>query len=816
MATSLRYALRSLKRTPVFTVAAVLTLVLGIGSVAAMFAIVYGVLLAPLPYGQPDRLVSVSLQTPEPRRIQQPPGIYFTYKRLARSLSDVSFYRTGNANIWTDGDGDAPERVTATWVTASTIGMLQVAPLLGRSFTADEDRPNSATVVILSESVWRTRFHSARDVIGKTLYVNAVARQIVGVMPDRFVFPAADTRLWIPARIDPGSPTVGDFTYSAVARLAPNATPDEAQRELARVLPSVAESFPRLGSGTSTASWLDEERPGPVVTPLRDEVTSGIARTLWMLAAAAGLVLFVAWANVANLMLIRADGRQLELAIREALGASRLRIMTSFLDESVVLGAVAGALALLAAWGAVQVLVAFGPADVPRLGELGVGLTTAAFVVAVTLVGAVVCAAVPVVRVRRVALSINLRDGGRGETAGKTRQRLRALIAALQIAVALVVSVGSALLLRTFQRLYQERSGFDATDVVTIWTQVPFARYGDSAAVGFYTRLTESVAALPGVRSVGVTDRLPLGVGDARQLSFRTEGGDREVYLPAQAVDDGYFATMRIPVIAGRVFQRIGRQLDGDVIISQRAAATIWNDPGGSTVLGKRLVLEPSGPAYTIVGVVGDVRDHDLAMAPSAMVYVPQAVPVDTRVEPNARRTMALVIRTAGQPAAVVPAVRRIVRDLDPTVPIFDVDMMSDVVGASTARLELTLILMAAAAAITLVLGTIGLYGVMAYMVALRTREFGVRVALGADPRQIARAVAVRGLKLITVGVVAGFVLYAVAAPFLRAFLYGVTTSDPVTLVGVTLALVATASLASWFPARRAAHVDPAEALRAE
>src|SRR5678810_852716 len=198
MPTSLRYALRSLKRTPVFTVAAVLTLVLGIGSVAAMFAIVYGVLLAPLPYGQPDRLVSVSLQSPEPRRIQQPPGIYFTYKRLARSLSDVSFYRTGNANIWTDGDGDAPERVTATWVTASTIGMLQVAPLLGRSFTADEDRPNSATVVILSESVWRTRFHSARDVIGKTLYVNAVARQIHGGMPARFVFPAADTRPWIP------------------------------------------------------------------------------------------------------------------------------------------------------------------------------------------------------------------------------------------------------------------------------------------------------------------------------------------------------------------------------------------------------------------------------------------------------------------------------------------------------------------------------------------------------------------------------------------------------------------------------------------
>ena len=293
----------------------------------------------------------------------------------------------------------------------------------------------------------------------------------------------------------------------------------------------MAESFPRLESGTSTASWLGEAKPAPVVTPLREEFTRGIARTLWMLAAAAGLVLFVAWANVANLMLIRADGRQLELAVREALGASRLALMTFFLGESLVLGAVAGALALLAAWGAVRALVAFGPADVPRLGELGISLTIVAFVTAIAIVGAVVCAAVPVVRVRRAALSINLRDGGRGETAGQTRQRLRALIAALQIAVALVVSVGSALLLRTFQRLYQERPGFDATDVVTIWTQVPFARYGDSAAVAFYARLTESVAGLPGVRLDSRIDRHCLGHVDHR-------GGRHRQVMVTHVTDD--------------------------------------------------------------------------------------------------------------------------------------------------------------------------------------------------------------------------------------------------------------------------------------
>ena len=443
-------------------------------------------------------------------------------------------------------------------------------------------------------------------------------------------------------------------------------------------------------------------------------------------------------------------------------------------------------------------------------------LTTVGFVALVSLVGAIVCGAVPVFRIRRAALSINLRDGGRGETAGKTRQRLRATIAALQIAVALVVTVGSALLLRTFHRLYEERPGFDTSNVMTIRMQLPFARYGDSASVMFYARLTDAVRRLPTVRAAGITSRLPLSDGETRELSFRLDGAARTVSLPVDAIDDEYFATMRIPLLAGRGFQPTGIQRDGDVIISQRAAAAFWNDSTGRSAIGRRLALTPTGPTFTVIGVAGDVRDHDLATAPSAKLYMPQAVPLDRSVEPAVRRTMALVVRTSASPATVVAAVRRIVRDLDPTVPIFNVEPMSDVVRASTARLSLTLTLMTAAAAITLLLGALGLYGVMAYMVALRTREFGVRVALGADPRQLARHVAMRGLELVAVGVAAGFVLYALASPFLRAFLYGVTPSDPLTLAAATLALVCTASLASWLPARRAARVDPAVALRAE
>jgi len=817
MLASPRHALRSLIRTPVFTAAAILTLVLGIGSVAAMFAIVFGVLLEPLAYGHPDRLVSVNLalRTADLRRIEQPPAVFFTYKRFARRIDDIGFYRTGNANIWTGNGGDSPERVTATWVTASTIPVLQVRPMLGRSFSNDEDRLRGPNVVILSDYVWRTRFGAAHDVIGKKLIVNSVPREIVGVMPESFSFPAPDTRLWLPARVDPNTTTAGDFSYSGVARLAAGATPDDAQRELVTLLPRVAELFPRLESGTATAAWLDQTNPKPVVLSLRDDITKGIAHTLWMLAVASGLVLLVAWANVSNLMLIRADGRQLELAVREALGASRLRILTHFLGESLVLTATAGAIALVAAWGSVRALVAFGPTDVPRLAELQIGPMTVACVALLSILGAIICAAVPVVRLRRATLSINLRDGGRSDTAGKTRQRMRATIASLQIAVALVVSTGSALLLRTFYQLYQERLGFDATNVMTIWTQLPFARYGDSSSVKFYARLSEAVAKLPTVRAAGLTTRLPLGAGETRQQSFRVDGDGRTVSLPSDVVDDGYFTAMRIPLIAGRGFQRLGEQRDGDVIVSQRAATTVWNDPTGRSVVGRRIVLAPSGPSYTIVGVVGDVRDRDMATAPAASIYVPQAAPIDSR-EPGARRTMALVVRTSESPTATVAAVRQIVHDLDPTVPIFNVESMSDVVRASTARLSLTLTLMTAAAAITLVLGTIGLYGVMAYTVALRTREFGVRVALGADPERLARTVAMRGLVLVASGVAAGLVLYAIAAPFLRAFLYGVTPSDPLTLASVTFALVCTASLASWLPAKRAARVDPAEALRAE
>ena len=807
---SLTHALRSLLRTPVFAIAAALTLALGIGSVATAFAIVYGVLLDPLPYGYPDRLVGVGLGSAELRRIQQPPAVYLTYKRFARSIEDIGFYRTGNANIAPTGGVADAQRVTATWATASTIPLLQVKPLLGRTFTADEDRNGAPDVAVISESVWRTYFGASPGVIGKTLIVNSVPRQIVGVMPARFIFPAADTKLWLPARVDRDATSMGDFAYWGVARLAPGADAQSAQRELASLLPRLVENFPRTGTGGSTTSWLDQVRPAPIVVSLHDEFTDGIARTLWLMSAAAGLVLFVALANVANLMLIRADARQLELAVRAALGASRLRLVSHFLGESLVLATVAAGAALLASWAALRALVAFGPADLPRLAELHVGIETVAFVLAVSIVAAIVCTVVPSLRILSTSLSINLRDGGRGETTGRARQRIRSTIAAAQLAVAFAVVAGSALLLRTFERLNRERPGFDATNVVTIWTQLPFARYGDSASVAFYARLTESVAALPGVAAAGVTTRLPLGEGETRQLSFARDDG-RTTLIDGVTIGGDYLAGMTMPLIAGRSFQPLGLQRSDEIILSRRAVETLFDGVTASDAIGRRL------STYTVIGVVGDVRDHDLATPPSPTAYMPQAVPMEGRMgETQARHTMALVVKTTGPAAAIVAPIRRIVRDLDPDVPIFNVASMSDVVRASTARLSFALAAMTTAAVVTLLLGAIGLYGVIAYMVALRTRELGIRIALGAEPGRVARFVVLRALRLVVGGVTGGLVLYALGTPVLRGFLYGVTAADPVTLVGAAVALLGTAVVASWLPAKRAARVDPAVALRAE
>ena len=832
----IRHAWRSLWRTPVFTITAALTLVIGIAAMVAIFTVVNGVLLRPLPYGtNPDRLVGAWFDLPpiNLHHTQQTQTTYYTFQRLAKSIDGIGLYQEGSADISEPGSSAEPQHLTSAWITATLLPAMQVNPLVGRNFTEDEDSPNGGrrsvdghgpSVVLISEGLWRSRFGADRGIVGRSMTVNGRTREIVGVMPDRFRFPTSGTQVWLPLGLDPHAPFPGGFNYNAVARLKPGVTPAEAQRDFTAVLPRMVELYPTFAPGVTTQMLMDQAKPKPLIVPLREDMTGGIAKTLWIVVAAAGLVLLVACANVSNLILVRADGRQREFAVRDALGAGRGRLMGYFLTESAVLSGMAAVLGVALAAVAVRLLVTSGPHNSPRLDEVGVDWTSALAAVALAAFAAAFCSVIPALRVGRVGrgnLSQTLREGGRGGTSGKVHQRVRGALVAAQIALALVVLAGSGLLIRTFQELHAVRPGFNPSGVATFWMSPPRARYpNDSAVARFYAQLEHRAAQIPGVQFVGLTSRLPLNANGMNMNPYYPEGDAQyaQKVPPLQlyaTVNGDYFRTMGVPLIAGKTFDKLDVQRDGVAIISQQTAIRFYKDSTGNAALGKQFRSLPGGPAYTVIGVVGSMRDTALAGSLVESVYFPQVAERDTLFS-QTNRTLALALRMNGDPAAVTNAVRAVVRDMDPSIPLFDIRPMTTVFSASMAQLSFVILILGAAAVVTLILGAVGLYGVMAYVVTLRTKELGVRIALGAQPSAVAAMMTKQGMVLTAVGIAGGLALFAGVARFLRSFLYGVAPSDPIALVAAALTLVAIAALASWIPARRAARVDPADALRAE
>lgn len=817
-------AARVLTRRPGFAAVVVTTLALGIGATAAMFAVIDGVLLRPLPFGHPDQLVSVghSSRALKVDRIGQSAASYWTYQRYARSLAGIAIYDENGVNVSDPLGGGAPQRLSSADVTASLFPLLQVTPKLGRSFTAQEDAPHGPAVVMISEALWRNRFGADPRVIGRTLEVNGVSREIIGVMPERFRFPSAGVALWLPLALDPGDQYPGSLNFTGIARLRAGMTVEGAERDLAAALPHMVDVAPNAAPGVSTQALLDQVKFVPVVTPLRDAMVGGVARTLWIVAATAALVLLVACANVANLVLVRADGRRRELAVRAALGAGRFRALAPFVAELALLGAIAGAVGLAVAALGIDVLVRLGPAELPRLAEVRVGASVIAFTLVVTALVVLACGAIPLLRLGGESLGLIMREGGRGGTEGRARQRARGVLVIAQFALAVVILAGSGLLYRSFRALHDVRPGWSGDHVATFWLSLPAAGYpDDSAVVRFAARLTEAVAQVPGVRSVGLSSRLPLEQEGSSTSPIWVEDDPSALQqLPplqlVTTIDGGYFRTLGIPVIAGRAFRSLDHEQRPDEAIVNRATAELfWHDSTGVRALGKRLRAVPNGPWYTVVGVAGNVRDTSLEAPPVPSVYYPQ-VPMPNATYSEVARTMGLVVRTAGDPMAAVRPIERIVAGLDPTLAVFDVKPMRAVVQASIARLSFTMMILGAAAAITLILSAVGLYGVIAYVVSMRTRELGVRVALGAMPGAVARMVTQQGLALAAAGILIGLVLFGVVARFIRALLFGVALADPITLGAVTVVLLGIAVLATWVPARRAAQADPTEALRSE
>lgn len=805
-------SLRSLQRSPAYALTVILTLGLGLAAVGAMFAVVHAVLLAPLPYAEPERLLRLHLQGPDGGRIAQPPAIYRAYREGATQLEAVAMYRVGGANVWTGREDAGAEHQSVSWVSPSTLPLLGVSPRLGRAFNEDEGRRGGPEAVILSESEWRRRFAGADHAIGQTLLVNEVPRVVIGVMPAGFAFPDAGTTMWLPAKVVEGAP-VGDFLYSLLGRLAPGATRESAEQELASLLSRMAETDPLLQSGGTTRAWLAEARLLPRVQALDEALTGELAPTLWLLAAVGVLILLVAWANVTHLLLIRADRHRPEVLLRRALGASALRASTQALIESLLLNFAAALLALLLSALSMVALRMLAPAHLPRIHEVTLGIWSVGFILLLAAFGSAAAFALQLRR-DRVSRGASLRDTTR-HGASPSSERLRRGLTLTQIAGALVILAGALLLARTAQQLQAVQPGFETAQVTSYRILLPFSRYGDRARVAFHARLIERVAQLPGVHHAGLVAKLPLGAGHAPELDFIVDPESRRHPLPVNVASPGYFSTLRIPLLAGRDFRPLETQRPDELIISRRVAATHFADPSGVTAIGRTLRLDPGGPSYTVVGVVGDVQHADLARAAEPMVYRPQEV-ASTSIQPGPLPAMNLVVRAEVPESALYDAIRALLRELDPSVPVFEVRRMDEVVSASMARVTLMLWMLSAAAGVTLLLGMVGLYGVMAYGVALRRREFGLRMALGATPQRILHSVITQGLRLTAAGIVAGMLLWMFALPPLRAVVYGVPIWDPVSLIAAIALLGGGAALACWLPARRAMLADPAESLRAE
>ncbi|HYU35096.1 MAG TPA: ABC transporter permease [Thermoanaerobaculia bacterium] len=815
---SFRTAVRGLRHDPGFFLIAVFTLAVGIGANAALFTVVHSVLLQPLPYPEPERIVGVWHTAPglSLPRFELSNATYLLYRGAARSLEDLGIY--WDESVTLTGDGREPERVKASGATASVFSILRVPPALGRAIQAADEQPHAEPVVVLSRDLWRRRFGGDPNVVGSTLRVDGVLRRIVGIMPDRFQFPSAETRLWVPVTLDPATLQAGDFSYRGVARLRPDASPERAARELSGLVGRI----PDLPGSELTPETIRNSGFSVLVHPLRDDVVGSVEQILWLLLGSVGLILAIACANVANLFLVRAEGRLREVAVRSALGASRWDITRLFLAESLALSLLGGALGLALAAAGVRMLVALGPEGLPRLEEIAVDGPVLAFTVAVTVLAGLLVGLFAALRCGRLALVPALKEGGRGGTAGRERLRARNALVIVQVALALILLVGAGLMVNSFWHLLRVDPGLDPRGILTVRLDLPENEYTDAAStVRLVTQLLERVRAIPGVQSAGMIDQLPLA-GSGSSSGHTIEGlslppGAMPLLLATRLVSPGYFEALHVPLREGRSFDRLDPARAGtEVVVSEALARRFWP---GQSALGKRLSpgIDTTAPCwYTVAGVVGNVRDVGLEKDPSATVYYPMRLRFTAGGEDTAPRSITLVVRGAVQPLSLAQPVREAVWSVAPSLPLSSVRPMTEVVERSIVRTTFTMLLLVIAAGVALVLGTVGIYGVISYTVSQRTREIGVRLALGAKQQDIVRMILREGFLLTLAGIAAGLLVAFVTTRLMAALLFGVSPTDPLTFAVVPLLLALVALFASLVPAQRAAAVPPLESIRSE
>lgn len=815
MPPTLRHAVRKLAQKPSVTLLAVLTLAIGLGANAAIFAVVDAVLLRPLPYTQAERLVDIGHAAPglELLAMNMSPRLYVHYREHAGSLAELALYDSGRAAI---SGLERPVEVGGAFVTPSLFPLLGASPARGRTFTEAEGMPGAPPVALLSHALWQRQLGGDPGIVGRSLEIDGELHEVVGVMQPDFAFPEDDTDVWLPLEVDPVTAPLGEFGAGGVGRLAPGVAIETAQAELERFAGDLPTHLP----DEEAAPVLDRAGFTVEVRPLREAVVGDLGPVLWVLLATVGFVLLLACFNVANLFLARAEERQRETAIRVALGAGRGTLVSAALAEGLLLSITAGGLGLLLAAVSLRPLLAMAPQGLPRAGAIAVDLRTVAAVTVLAVVSGIVFGLIPALRGRFRELGPVLKEGGRSRTAGRAQHRARRVLVVAQMAIALVLLVGAGLMARSFQRLSAVDPGFQVDRALTFRLSLPESRAADPAAAArFYDDLLSRLAALPGVEAVGSTTIAPLtgrGSGSGHRLADRVREGEMEVPIvfSVQLVSPEYFAAMGIPLVAGRALERADfENASGKVVVNRALAERHW--PGESAI-GKRVfpgTPEEGQEWLEIVGVVGDVRHQTLTDEPPTTIYYPWVTPMEEFFVP---RSQTVVVRTAGSPQALADAVQQTVWSLDPDLPLAEVRTLDELVRRARSRLAFTAVMLLLAAGVAVALGLVGTYAVISFLVAQRTSEIGVRKALGAQQRDVLGLVLRDGLLMAGAGTLLGLGAAFALSRGLESVLYDVEPYDPLTYAVVPVVLLAVAILACLVPARRASRIDPAVALRNE
>ena len=811
--------LRRFTRAPMFTAIALITLAIGIGANTAVFSVVNGVLIKPLPYPNAHELVGVWHSAPGVNipKLNVSPTMYFTYREESQTFREFGLWSNGGVTITGQAE---PEQVRSIAVTDGTLQALGVAPAFGRWFTKEDDTPGTPETVMLMPGYWHRRFGGDQSVVGRTLTIDAKPHTVIGVMPDTFQFLDEQADVLLPMRFERSRVFLGNFSYQGIARLRPGVALEQANADVSRMLPIWLKAWPApMGLDRKV---FENAHIGPGLTPLKQDIVGDIRETLWVLMGTIGVVLLIACANVANLLLVRVEGRQQELATRAALGAGWRRIARELLHESLLLGLMGGVLGLAVAYGALKLLLAIGPETLPRLRDITIDPAVLGFTLLASLLSGLFFGAIPILKYSGPHLVTAIRSATRTSSHSRERHRARSVLVVAQVALALVLLVASGLMIRTFQTLRNVQPGFTRPgEVQMLRVSIPESVQADAERVArTYNEILEKVAAIPGVESAAMVSSAPLEGFNSND----PVGAEDKTYDPGKIppirrfkfISPDYFRTVGTPLVAGRDITWTDVFDDRHVVvIADNMAREMWGS--SQAALGKRIRVANIDHWREIVGVVGDVYDDGVHEPASTIVYWPMMVSKFWGNERFVARSLTYVMRSERTSTdAFLAQVRQAVWSVNGSLPLALVRTLKDVYDRSMARTTFALVMLAIAGGMALLLGLIGIYGVISYAVSQRTREIGIRMALGVDHKEVKRMFVRHGLVLAAIGIAVGVGVAAGVTRVMASLLFHVSPLDGLTYVAVSLVLATAAVLASYLPARRAAGLDPVEALRAE